>query len=170
MSAPIVSLELVDRATANDLLSRWEHYLGPCRRPFGSQSWALMSDGEPVSIAVSASTVSATAAGLPRRSVVELARLCSDPAQRWATRPMLRLWREVAARRWPYWSIEAAIAYSADQRHPGNIYRFDGWTRFATGRPSRGGGTWTQSRTSDVPPPSYGRKTGWIWRYSRDPS
>src|SRR6266567_4603938 len=50
-------------------------------------------------------------AGAPVRlackEVVELGRLCADPAQRWATRPMLRLWREVAARRWPYWTPAA---------------------------------------------------------------
>ncbi len=163
MNGPI-ELQEIDSDKADQLLTHWEHYLGPCRRPFGRQAWALVLDGEPVSVAVSASTVSATAAGMPRRSVVELARLCSDPMHRWATRPTLRLWREVGAQRWPYWSVEAAIAYSADRRHPGDLYRFDGWTRFTTSRPSGGGGSWTGARAADHP--ARGRKTGWIWRYA----
>ncbi len=165
MSAP-VELQLIEPRGADDLLDQWGHYLGPCRRPFGRQAWALTLDGEPVSVAVSASTVGASAAGLPRRSVVELARLCSDPSHRWASRPMLRLWREVAAQRWPYWPVAAAVAYSADKRHPGDLYRFDGWTRVPTGQPSGGGGSWTKSRAGDAAPASRGRKTLWVWRYA----
>lgn len=84
--API-QVVAITRAEANDLLITWRHYLGPCLRPFGVESYALLVDDEPVSVAVSASTVSAKVGGpsgvLDRREVVELARLCSG--EPWAT-------------------------------------------------------------------------------------
>jgi hypothetical protein len=78
---PLAGLTPVTLATANALLRRWDHYLGPVNRPFGSQAWVLDVCGDPVSVAVSCSTVSETAAGLRRGELVELARLCSD---RWS--------------------------------------------------------------------------------------
>ena len=137
---PVAGLTPVSLAWANTLLVRWGHYLGPVSRPFGSQAWALDVCGDPVSVAVSCSTVSETAAGLSRSELVELARLCSDPAQRWATRPMLRLWREVAAPRWPYWPVSAAVAYSQNSRHQGDLYRWDGWQKVSDDCGSAGGG------------------------------
>ena len=150
---------------ANALLRRWGHYLGPCQRPFGAEGWVLEVDGMPVAVAISASTVSATVAGLPRGRVVELARLCSHPGQRWATRPMLRLWREVAAPRWRYWPVVAAVAYSQSRRHAGELYRWDGWTLVTDSAGSSGGGTWSTSRDSDHV--ALGAKRLWIWRYDR---
>lgn len=158
-----VGLSLISLADANGLLELWQHYLGPVNRPFGSQAWALTIDGIPISVAVSASAVSATVAEYSRSDVVELARLCTAPAQRWATRPMLRLWREVAARRWPYWSPRAAIAYSQNARHDGQLYRFDGWTRDNDHAGSNGGGAWSRPRTTTDA--VHGRKTLWIYRY-----
>lgn len=156
-------LSLITLTDANRLLEAWQHYLGPVNRPFGSQAWALTLDGHPISVAVSASAVSATAAGLRRQELVELARLCTHPEQRWATRPMLRLWREVAARRWPYWPTAAAIAYSQNSRHDGALYRFDGWTKVADDCGSSGGGAWSRPRTAGDA--THGRKTLWIYRY-----
>lgn len=185
---PVAGLTTCPMATANQLLAEWGHYLGPCKRPFGSQAWILELDGRPVSVAVSASIVSPhvtyryqipvydiTGGGqgveagaftirrrLPRGRVVELARLCS--AQRWATRPMLRLWREIAAPRWPYWAVAAAVSYSQNARGDGALYRFDGWEKITdkAGR-TGGGGAWTRPRyATDA---AHGRKTLWIWRY-----
>jgi hypothetical protein len=163
LNLPVAGLSVIPLATANALLARWGHYLGPVSRPFGSQAWALDVAGEPVSVAVSCSTVSETAAGLRRGELVELARLCSDPSARWATRPMLRLWREVAAPRWPYWPVTAAIAYSQNARHQGDLYRWDGWAKVADDCGSSGGGAWSRRRyaTDAV----HGRKTLWLWRY-----
>jgi hypothetical protein len=166
LAAPVIGLAPCDVPTANVLLVEWGHYLGPIRRPFGVEPWVLELDGVPISVAVGASTVSATIADgqLRRDQVVELARLCSSPAHRWATRPALRLWREVAAPRWPHWRVEAAVAYSQNARHEGAIYRFDGWSRLSTavGR-SRGGGTWTGTRAPNHA--SAGAKSLWIWRW-----
>lgn len=157
----LVTLAEVVLAEANELLEAWGHYLGPCKRPFGSMSHVLFVAGEPVSVAVSASIVNGPVAGYERKQVVELARLCSS--QKWATRPMLRLWREVAAPTWPYWKAEAAVAYSQNTRHEGNIYRWDGWERGRTDSGSSGGGTWSKKRQEGEA--VKGRKTLWVWRY-----
>ena len=159
---PMVGVEPLLDGEANRLLTLWGHYLGPCERPFGKQAFALHIDGQPLSVAVSASTVSATVPGVgARQELVELARLCSAPDARWATRVMLRLWREVHSRQWPYWPVRAAVAYSQNDRHDGRIYRFDGWTKVRETRGSSGGGQWTKARTDDDP--SSGAKSLWTY-------
>jgi hypothetical protein len=135
---PVAEFATVPLEDANGLLADWGHELGPIGRPFGSQAWVLNIDGEPVSVAVSASTVSETAGGYHRSQLVELGRLC--PRERWANRVMLRLWREVAAPRWPYWTPLAAVSYSLNSRHDGQLYRFDGWTKVRDDCGSSGGG------------------------------
>ena len=172
-SMPVAGLSAADPDWVNVLLKRWGHNLGPVKRPFGSQAWSLDVDGVAVAVAVSVSTVSAHVIGtengqpvrLERGEVVELGRLCADPAQRWATRPMLRLWREVAARRWgyEYWPPIAAVAYSQNSRHQGDIYRWDGWTRISSACGSSGGGTWSRKRSATDA--VHGRKSLWLWRY-----
>lgn len=155
----VISAELVDT-----LLQRWGHYLGPCCRPFGRQDWLLWLDDQPLAVATSASIVSDTVAGYERQAVVELARLCADPEASWATRVALRLWREVAGPRWPYWPVKAAVAYSQNARHPGNIYRFDGWEKITDRAGSNGGGAWTRKRYAGDA--ALGPKTLWLWRYA----
>lgn len=163
----VVGLHEVDLAEANRLLVEWGHYLGECRRPFGSSSFVLVAAGRPVAVAVSASIVSSTIgpdddpAEFRRGQVVELARLASG--ERWATRVMVRLWREVCAPAWPYWSPRAAVAYSANERHEGRIYRFDGFERWSTARGSNGGGSWSTTRVGGHA--ARGSKTLWGWRF-----
>ncbi len=159
--ASAAALEEVSLATANSLLERWGHYLGACERPFGSSSHVLLVGGEPVSVAVAASTVSATAGGYSRQQLVELARLCSAPGASWATRVMLRLWREVCAPAWPHWPAAAAVAYSQSDRHEGRIYRFDGWQLVNENAGSLGGGTWSTGR--DAGHAARGRKRLWLY-------
>ncbi|MFI6103201.1 hypothetical protein [Streptomyces sp. NPDC051310] len=163
ITAPAVGLFETELDAANAVLADWGHYLGINTRPFGAQAWRLDVAGEPISIAVSASTVSSTVAGYGRGQVVELARLCTRPDSRWATRVMLRLWREIGAPAWPYWPAVAAVAYSDNARHPGNIYRFDGWTRITETAGSSGGGTWSTRR--DAEHPARGAKSLWLWEY-----
>lgn len=148
---------------ANRLLMLWGHRLGPVNRPFRQQAFALELDGRPISVAVSASAVSSTVGGYGRGEVVECARLCTAPGQAWATRVMLRLWRQVCAPRWPDWAVRAAISYSQNAHHRGDIYRFDGWTKGAEDCGSNGGGAWSRKRyaTDAV----RGSKTLWIYRY-----
>lgn len=161
---PMVSFDHCDKSKANALLEEWGHYLGECRRPFGRQDFALCLDGMPLAIATSASTVSAKCGGMDRTSVVELARLVRHPDHPWVTRVALRLWREVGAPAWLHWPVAAAVAYSANDRHEGRIYRFDGWERVHVGkRRATGGGTWTKKR--DKSDPSTSPKTLWRWRY-----
>lgn len=155
-----------DLGVANALIEDWGHYLGVNKRPFGAQAWRLDVAGEPVSVAISASTVSSTVAGFGRGHVVELARLCTKPGQRWATRVMLRLWREIGGPAWQqrYWRPVAAVAYSDNTRHPGNIYRLDGWRRVTDAAGSTGGGTWSTARGADHP--ARGPKSLWLWEYA----
>lgn len=153
-----------DQADSNRLLIDWQHSLGPCLRPYGIEPWLLEVAGAPVAVAVGATTVSATCGDWKRTEVVELARLCTDPANRWATRVALRLWREVAAQRWPHWPVRAAMSYSQNDRHDGRIYRFDGWTRVRDNvGTTTGGGQWTKTRGEDHP--AAGSKSLWEWRY-----
>jgi len=164
LDAPMVSLSALEMDDANRLLDRWGHRLGPIHRPFTMQAFALEVDGDPVSVAVSASTVSDTVAGLLRTEVVECARLCAAPAVRWANRVMIRLWREVCAPRWPDWRPIAAISYSQNAHHSGDLYRFDGWHKMASNAgASSGGGAWTRKRhaTDAV----MGPKSLWLWPY-----
>ena len=149
---------------ANVLLTEWGHTLGPVHRPFRQEAYSLELDGAPVSVAVSASIVSATVKHLARGEVVELARLCTHPAHRWATRVMLRLWREVAAPRWACWPVRAAVAYSQTRYHDGHIYRFDGWRLADEAAGSIGGGSWSRRRSAADA--VHGRKRLWIWEYS----
>ena len=112
LTVPIAGLMPLPVGDANDLLTEWGHYLGPVKRPFRQEAYALEVDQRPVSIAVSASIVSVRVKGFSRTEVVELVRLCTDPGHRWATRVMLRLWREILAPRWSCWPVRAAVAYS----------------------------------------------------------
>jgi hypothetical protein len=153
-------------AQANLLLDRWAHYLGPCLRPFGAEAWALRVHGEPVAVALGASSISSTAAGRDRHEVVELARLCTKPGESWATRVALRLWREVAAPAWPHWQVTAAIAYSQNANHDGRIYRFDGWKLVTDKAGSNGGGAWSRPRYAGDA--AHGRKSLWLWSFGGD--
>jgi hypothetical protein len=163
ITAPVAGFFETEPTAANALLKAWGHYLGPSERPFGAQAWRLDVAGQPVSIAFSASIVSATAARYECGQVVELARLCTRPGYQWATRVMLRLWRELGAPAWPYWDVAAAVAYSDNKRHPGHIYRTDGWRRVTCAAGSGGGGTWSTARGSGHP--ARGPKTLWLWEY-----
>lgn len=155
---PLASFDVIPDDVADSQLRAMGHWLGGCNRPFGRQSFGLYVSNELVAVAVSASTVNATCGGWPRQKVVELARLCATPSQRWATRVCLRLWREIAPRCWAehYWPVEAVVSYQNAVRHTGNIYRFDGWTKVADVRGSTGGGNWT--RKKDMEPKS-------VWVY-----
>lgn len=163
LTVPMVGLMPISIDDANRLLTAWGHRLGECHRPFVQQAYALELHDEPISVAISASIVSDTVAGYRRTEVVECARLCSVPGVTWSNRVMLRLWREVCAPAWPCWAVRAAISYSHNAMHSGNLYRLDGWERVKTDCGSSGGGSWGRQRyATDV---VHGQKTLWIWRY-----
>jgi hypothetical protein len=146
---PLVAWDRVDDDVADACLEAWGHWLGPCNRPFGKQSWALWLDNQVVAVAVSASTVNAKCAGMDRKTVVELARLCAHPEHRDLTRVALRLWRVTAAGAWEavYWPVQAYVSYANAIRHTGDIYRFDGWKKVADRPASRGWGGWQKDKT-----------------------
>jgi hypothetical protein len=146
----LARFDVIDDGVADAALIAWGHWLGGCNRPFGRQSFGLYVRDELVSVAVSASTVNGTCGGWPRQKVVELARQASSPTGRMFTRVTVRLWRELAPYCWAaaYWPVEAVVSYHDRNRHLGNIYRFDGWTKVAEVPGSSGGGTWTRKTTN----------------------
>jgi hypothetical protein len=163
LDVPLLALYPVEPEEVNELLSAWEHRLGPVNRPFTQQGWVLCLDTRPAACAMSGSTVSATVAGYARTEVVELTRLCARPDLRWINRVMLRLWREVGAPRWPDWEVKAAVSYSHNSYHAGEIYRCDGWKLVREACGSGGGGCHSRPRyaTGAV----YGKKRLWLWKY-----
>lgn len=166
-TAAPVEIVAVDRAEANSLLVEWRHELGACDRPFGQDHWLIAHCGRPVSLAVSASIVSPTIRDeiertWPRNETLELARLCSAPGENWATRVMLRLWRECLASQWVHWEPGLLVSYATPGK-AGNIYRADGWTRVRTVAPSKPGASSTWAKGSPTDGIGNGRKTLWVW-------
>jgi hypothetical protein len=166
--SPVAGLVPVSLAEANALLVEWGHYLGPCTRPFRNEAWALDVAGAPIGVAISSSIVGVSSAGYPKEEVVELSRLATS--ERWATRVLLRLWREVCAPRWESFGSRAgmpplaATAYSQNDRHEGRIYRFDGWELVTENAGSSGGGAWSRKRYAGDA--AHGRKRLWLWRFT----
>jgi hypothetical protein len=159
----MAGVECCDMDVANSYLESWGHRLGAIHRPFHAEAFVFTLFGQPIAVAVSASIVSSTVAEFRRQDVVECARLCSAPGYAWASRIMLRLWREVCVACWPCWEVKAAVSYSQNAHHSGNLYRFDGWSKASEQAGSRGGGTWTHTRSPEDA--AAGKKTLWIWRY-----
>lgn len=172
LEMPMAGLMPMGLSEANRLLTLWEHSLGVIERPFGQVAYALEILGEPISLAVSASTTGEAVTGkhpktkerihYRRGQVVELARLCSAPGYSWATRIMLRLWREVCARKWPYWPVTAAASYSENAKHKGEIYRADGWLRVNEDCGFVSGSNYGRAAESYA---AIGKKTLWLWPY-----
>ncbi|MPZ13785.1 MAG: hypothetical protein GEU73_05075 [Chloroflexi bacterium] len=160
---PMMNVGEVSEDESNALLVKWEHPLGPCERPFGQQGFVLDVFGEPVALAVSASTVSSTVHGYRRNQVVELARIARHPDHPGIMRVMLRLWRAYLAEAWPYWRPAAAISYAMPGTK-GDLYRFDGWENWGKCKVSRGGGTWTL-KAPKVSQIGDGVKTLWGYRF-----
>jgi hypothetical protein len=152
----------ITKRQANDLLDSFGHPLGRYDRPFGYQAWGLAIDDTAVAVAMSGSTVGSRAAGHARREVVELARIARHPDHPGIMRVMLRLWRDYLAQRWDYWPVRAAVSYALPGK-AGNVYRFDGWKKHGTVKPSGGGGTW--SRPSKAAQFGDGIKTVWSYEY-----
>lgn len=166
-----ITVVRVKKKIANKILEQWgDHPLGPCDRPFVSEPYVLIADGEPCALAIGASTVSATMGqklpGWHRYNVIELARIARAPSHRHAMRPMLRLWREYCApllpRTQPKWDeLVGAISYQLPGTK-GDIYRFDGWRCLGEVRPSGGGGNHTNKPAVN----ELGEKKKlWVWEY-----
>lgn len=152
---PLVTFEPIPLETANDLLARWSHKMGPCKRG-NARGWshALYHEREPVAVTVTATLIRECIGGgnkhLTRKNTVELARLCAGRPG--LCRVALRLWREFVLPQLPY---EHAISYQDADLHNGNTYRFDGWKRI--GDMARSG---TDSRSQ-----RRGRRK-WVWLYT----
>lgn len=157
---PVVHIDQIDRRDLNRLLVRWGHRMGPYARPSYAieAHHALFERGEPVAVTASGETVREVIGdtGVRRQDCVELARLCA--ARPDLCRPMLRLWREMLfpeIARLNHRQI--AVSYQDRTLHSGDVYRFDGWLRFA-----RAGGGGRDSRTG-----RRGRVMS-VWGWPRD--
>lgn len=129
--APLVAFDRIDLEEANRLLATWGHKMGPIKRPFPSQSFAISHLGRPVGVAVHACLIATTVGGIDRSefdvnraNTVELARLCAERAG--LCRVVLRLWRDFV---FPTLGKRYAVSYQDADLHNGNTYRFDGWSR-----------------------------------------
>ena len=167
-----VALGEVTRAQANELLVAWEHPLGPYTRLFGEQHFVMTVAGKPVAVACTGSVRSKTVAGgIPRRNVVELARIARHPDHPRSLRAMLRLWTDYLAPLWavkyPDWQVDAAISYalprSHDGRKQGNLYRFDAWKDLGFTRPWGGSTGWGNASKANLI--GDGRKRIFLYRY-----
>jgi len=59
--------------------------------------------------------------------------------------------------------VKAAVSYSHNTMHRGDLYRFDGWEKVKDDCGSSGGGTWGRKRQNTEA--VYGRKSLWVYRY-----
>ena len=162
---PLVAWERIENRLADEALSVWGHYLGPCNRPFGKQSFGLYVLQQLAAVALSASPVPTSCAGIPRKQIVELARLCAHPDHRDMTRVALRLWRKTACAEWSreYWPVTAYVSYARKDLHTGDIYRFDGWERAKDARAS----VVTAGSHHSTPGPIHA-KSVWVWRLTEE--
>jgi hypothetical protein len=168
---PVVQLRAVEPDEADCLLVKWEHPLGPLRRPFGREDWLREVNGQPIALASSASIVGSCvrrfATGKPaadfiaRKDCVELARLARHPDHPRALRAMLRDWTDHLAPLWQDWPASWAVSY-AMPGHPGNVYHADGWLNWGRRKASTGGGTW--SGPGAVAGIADGHTTLWVYR------
>ena len=162
-----VAVAEVSRDEVNELLEAWEHPLGAFRRLFAQQHFVMAVDGEPVALACSGSVRRPTVAGgIPRREVVELARVARHPDHRRAMRMMVRCWTDYLAPAWtlkyPDWPVKAVISYAIPGKE-GLVYRFDGWRDLGFTRPWGGSTGWSgPSKASEI---GDGRKRVWLYRY-----
>jgi hypothetical protein len=161
---PMCGIYPISNSEANGLLAKFEHKLGPCERPFRTESFALKLNGEPIAVAMTCSIVHGPVAGFQINEVVELARLASSTS--WANRVMIRLWREICAPNYKCWTPKAAVSYSHNGLHSGSIYRTDGWEKVSENCGSDGkGGNWGRRGKGYANPTIHGKKTLWVWRY-----
>lgn len=150
----MVSFDPIPLEEANRLLVLWGHKMGPCKRG-NARGWshALMHEGRPLAVTITASLIRETVGGAPhlnRGNCIELARLCAErPA---LCRVALRLWREFVFPALPY---EYAMSYQDADLHTGNTYRFDGWERVSYARSGK-----------DTRSGRAGRNK-WVWVYPR---
>lgn len=151
-----------DAALVNALLAEWGHYLGPQAGPRLVLWYVLTLKSVPVAVAVSGTPRGATCALVPWPNVVECARICTAPGHNDLTRVVLRCWRKVAAQDFADaygHPISLLAAYSDSSRHPGSIYRTDGWKLYDE-RQRGSGGTATRGGSAQ----RRALKRLWVWR------
>jgi hypothetical protein len=168
LECPMAGLYPISNQLANEMLVRWGHKLGPCNRPFLTESFALEVKGAIVAVAMSCSIVHGPVAGYRTQEVVELARLAAEG--QYYNRVMIRLWREVCAPGYASWKPKAVVSYSHNDLHGGHTYRTDGWKKVTDKAGSTGkGGNWKRRGKGYANEAVHGFKTLWLWEYQEAP-
>jgi hypothetical protein len=159
---PLLWFDRTDLEQANDLLSRWNHRMGPIRRPMASEvCHILVHEERPVAVTVASTLIRERVGGglhhLTRENTVELSRLCAERSG--LCRVALRMWREFV---FPTLGFPCAISYQDADLHNGATYRFDGWRRVGYSHSGDAGRTSSFYLTA---PPEDRRKgrNKWIW-------
>lgn len=127
--APLISFDEISLREMNDALVAWDHKMGPLKRP-GMEPWffGLREHERLIGVAAGSRLIAPTAAGLTRMQAMELSRVCAVEPD-WC-RVVLRLWRNaVFPGLCKVHGYEYAVSYQDADKHTGNLYRFDGWTR-----------------------------------------
>ena len=153
--APIIHIEQIENLDADRALLRWNHRMGPCKRPANELvSHGLFAHGKLCAVVVTAGLVASTCANFTRQDAIELARLCAERPD--LCRPMLRLWREFV---FPAFNRQWAVSYQDEALHSGNVYRFDGWIKLR--EHARSG---TDARSGRI------GRTKTVWGWHQDPA
>lgn len=158
---PLVSFDVISEDELNWALVKWDHKMGPLKRPpqYGFGAHGLRHNGQLVAVAAWSALIRENCAGLdflPRDTTTELSRVCASRPD--LCRVVVRLWREFAfpaicQARKHVW----AVSYQDGHLHSGDLYRNDGWVKLGV----------FKSGGSD---PRTGRKgrTGFVWGWHPD--
>ncbi|MGR6921239.1 hypothetical protein ACU635_43945 [[Actinomadura] parvosata] len=189
--SPVVAFYQVDVAEVVELLIRWRHPLHlpddehpggrPYSRPFGSLAFVMEDRGRVAAAVILASTPNTSvckAWGLHRYNTVDLARIVRSPDRRdeQCLRAVLRIARLYLVPLWlgtyAGWDARSAELCGQPQIEalsstslpgtPGNLYRFDGWTKLRTSKGPMGGGRQKPSAANAI---ADGARGLWIHRY-----
>ncbi|MEV4079162.1 hypothetical protein AB0J43_02565 [Nonomuraea fuscirosea] len=190
--SPVVAFYRVDLAEAVELLIRWRHPLHlpteehpggrPYSRPFGSMAFVMEDRGRVAAAVILASTVNTSVCkdrGLHRYNTVDLARIARSPDRRdeQCLRAVLRITRLYLVPLWlgtyAGWDARSAEKSGGQPRieavsstslpgTPGNLYRFDGWTKLRTSKGPMGGPRQKPSAANEI---ADGARGLWIHHY-----
>jgi hypothetical protein len=190
--SPAVAFYQVASREAERLLIDWRHPLHlptaeypdghPYTRPFGRLPFVMEDRGRPAAVVIIASTPNASVAssrGLNRYNTLDLARIARSPDRRdqGCLRAVLRISRDYLVPQWlsayPGWSARSAelnggraqiraLASTSLPGTPGNLYRFDGFTKVRTSVGPMGGGRQKPSRANAI---ADGARGLWIYEY-----
>jgi len=189
--SPVVAFYHFEVAEVEELLIAWRHPLHlpddehpagrPYTHPFGALAFVMEDRGRRAAAVVLASTINTSVCkpqGLHRYNTVDLARIARSPDRRdqQCLRAVLRIARTYLAPLWlgtfVNWDARSAELCGQPQIEalsstslpgtPGQLYRFDGFTRLRVSRGATGGGRQRPSAANAINDGAWGL---WVYRY-----